>query len=97
MRMPLIISVNKADLQTTVFREKNTEKIGFVQYHLRDACMKYGATLIYTSTKNNSNLNVFYEYILHRAYNFPLRFKLEAVNEEEIFVPLGSDNPTLLK
>jgi hypothetical protein len=42
--------------------------------------MKYGATLVYTSTKNNSNLNVFYEYILHRSYDFPLRYKSETVN-----------------
>lgn len=34
-----------------------------------------GGTLIYTSIKNNSNLNILYEYILHRAYNMPLRFK----------------------
>jgi len=96
LRLPIIISVNKADLQTTVFRDKNAEKISFVQYHLREACMKYGATLVYASTKNNSNLNVFYEYILHRSYGFPLKYKSETVNEEEIFVPLGADNPKLL-
>lgn len=39
-----------------------------------------GASLIYTSIRNNSNLNLLYEYLLHRAYQFPLRFKTEAVN-----------------
>lgn len=37
--------------------------------------MRYGATLVYASTKNNSNLKVFYEYILHRSYGFPLKYK----------------------
>lgn len=56
-----------------------------------------GATLVYTSIKNNSNLNVLYEYILHRAYKMPLRFKPETINEEAIFIPFGSDNLTLIQ
>ena len=56
-----------------------------------------GGTLIYTSIKNNANLNVLYEYILHRAYNLSLRFKPEAINEESIFIPLGFDNPTMIE
>lgn len=56
-----------------------------------------GASLIYTSIKNNSNLNLIYEYTLSLAYKFPLRFKSEAINEEAIFIPLGSDNPTLIE
>ena len=56
-----------------------------------------GGSLIYTSIKNNSNLNVLYEYILHRAYKMPLRHKPEAINEEAIFIPLGFDSPNLLE
>ena len=37
-----------------------------------------------------------YEYILHRAYDFPLRFKPEPVNEEAIFIPFGYDKPSLI-
>ncbi len=39
-----------------------------------------GASLIYTSIKNNSNLNLIYEYALHLVYNFPFRFKSEDKN-----------------
>lgn len=62
-------------------------------------CWSYsdGASLIYTSIRNNSNLSTLYEYILHRAYDFPLRFKPEVVNEEAIFIPFGYDNPTLIQ
>ena len=42
---------------------------------------KDGASLIYTSIKNNCNLNLLYEYTLSIAYGFPFRFKSEAINE----------------
>ena len=38
-----------------------------------------------------------YEYILHRAYEMPLRFKNESINEEAIFIPFGSDNLNLIE
>lgn len=85
--MPLIVCVNKCDLQSSVIREESSNKIQIILYHLRKFCIqcKYfvdvdGATLVYTSIKNNSNLNVLYEYILHRAYKMPLRFKPEVIN-----------------
>ena len=53
--------------------------------------------MIYTSLQNNSNTNILYEYILHRAYNMPLKYKAEAINEESIFIPFGYDNPNLLE
>lgn len=52
--------------------------------------------MVYTSIKNNSNLNLIYEYALHLAYNFPFRFKSEAINEEAIFIPIGYDSPRLI-
>lgn len=36
--------------------------------------MKDGATLIYTSNKNEINIESFYEYILHRFFNLQLRY-----------------------
>lgn len=40
-----------------------------------------GATTIYTSAKENSNLNVLYDYITHRVYQFDL---------ELVFANLGT-------
>lgn len=97
IRIPLIIAATKADIQSSVLREKTSEKMAYIQYHLRKFCLNYGGALIYVSNRNHSNLDVLYEYILHRAYGFPLRFKAETVNEESVFVPLGSDNFQLLK
>lgn len=99
----MIVCVNKCDLQSQVFRDESTQKIMYVLYQLRKFCVKCnflltkdGASLVYTSIKNNSNLNLIYEYTLHLAYKFPFRFKSEAINEEAIFIPLGYDNPTLI-
>jgi dynein light intermediate chain 1 len=56
-----------------------------------------GASLVYTSIRNNCNLNLLYEYMIHRAYSFPFRFRSEPLNEEAIFLPFGYDKPALIK
>lgn len=95
-RVPLVVCVNKCDLQSQVLREESSTKILVVLYHLRNLCVKYGASLVYTSIRNNCNLALLYEYILHRAYAFPLKYKPEPVNEDSIFIPFGYDSPTLI-
>jgi len=40
MRIPLIVCVNKCDLQSQVFRDESNYKIMFVMYHLRSFCAK---------------------------------------------------------
>lgn len=89
--------MNKCDLQSSVLRDESENKISFVLYHLRKFCLNYGAALIYTSLKNNTNLEVLYEYILHRSYNMSMKYKPELINEEAIFIPLGFDTPNMLK
>ena len=79
--MPIVICANKCDLQSAVLRDESANKLQSVLYHLRQFCLTYGGSLIYTSIKNNANINLLYEYILHRAYSMPLRFKPEIVNE----------------
>ena len=40
--------------------------LDFIQVSLRKFCIAYGSTLIFTSTTQNSNINLLYEYILSR-------------------------------
>ncbi len=56
-----------------------------------------GATIIYTSAKPNINLNILYEYILHRIYKFELRHKPNIMDKEAYFVPAGYDSLAVLK
>ena len=42
-------------------------------------------------------MNVFYDYLLHRLYRFPLKHKSDTSNGESIFVPVGIDDLSILK
>lgn len=49
IRVPLVICVNKCDLQSQVLREESTSKILLILYHLRSLCVK--CTLPSTQTE----------------------------------------------
>lgn len=53
--------------------------------------------MLFTSQKTNTNLNIFYEYILHRLYDQPLRHKSDIQNGESLFIPIGIEDANLLK
>ena len=40
IRMPLVVCVNKCDLQSSVLREDSSNKIQFILYHLRKFCVR---------------------------------------------------------
>lgn len=40
IRVPLLVCVNKSDLQSQVLREESTSKILVILYHLRSLCIK---------------------------------------------------------
>lgn len=78
-------------------KDKDGEKkIEYIIYTLRNLCIMYGATLLFTSSKSNINVDILYEYLLHRLYSFDLRFKSELVHKESIFIPSGQDNQNLI-
>jgi hypothetical protein len=54
-----------------------------------------GATIIYTSSKDSININVFYEYLVHRFYGFECTLRPNPKNY--IFIPSGFDSPNLIK
>jgi len=55
----------------------------------------YGASIIYTSSKENINIEILYQYLVHRSYDF--RFKQNAVPNDFIFIPSGYDSPNVIK
>lgn len=68
--IPIIIACHKVDLisrgERAQFLEQN---IDFIQRHLREFCIYYGAALIFTEIHQDQNLEVLYKYILHRIYD----------------------------
>lgn len=96
--IPLLFLVNKSDIVSqTGERKRFDEDSEFIMKHIRSLALSYGATIIYVSTKQNINLNVLYEYILHRIYKFEFRHKPNIMDKDSYFIPSGYDSLTILK
>jgi len=95
--VPIMILGTKSDGLEIIEKEKNGEyKLDFLQYSLRNFGLTYGATLLYMSLKQNINLDIFYDYLLHRFYGFGLRYKAEVVHKDSVFIPAGYDKPKII-
>ncbi len=95
--IPIVVIVNKVDL--LLHGDKKSylqENFDFIQKHIREYALQYGATVIFTSAKSNRNLNVTYQYMLHRLYSYDLPFKAEVIERENLFIPSGFDTPNLI-
>lgn len=95
--IPILVVVNKVDLllhgDKKAFLDENFD---FIQKHIREYSMQYGATVIFTSATTNRNLNVCYQYMLHRLYNMDFHHKAEVLERENLFLPAGFDTATLI-
>ena len=40
---------------------------------MRKFCLQYGASLFYTSVKEDKNCDLLYKYLVHRIYHFPFK------------------------
>ena len=49
---------------------------------VRKFCLQYGASLFYTSVKEDKNCDLLYKYLVHRIFNFP--FKVRIWNKKKI-------------
>jgi hypothetical protein len=55
-----------------------------------------GASTIYTSTKTNANIQLLYEYLIHRLYKFDFNSKPNIIDKESYFIPSGYDSLPIL-
>jgi len=98
MGIPLVFVINKSDVVMQPGERKRFEEDSeFIVKHIRNLALTYGATTIYTSTKQNINLSVLYEYILHRIYKFDLQHKPNIMDKDSYFIPSGYDSLSTLK
>ena len=49
------------------------EHFDFIQQAVRKFCLQYGASLFYTSVKEDKNCDLLYKYLVHRIYHFPFK------------------------
>ena len=98
MGVPIIVFVNKSDLimQLDKSRDKSGIIIDFIQQQLRRECIRYGATLVFTSSKYNINIDLAYKYLMHRLYDFKLNEEAQIHEKDKIFVPSAWDSSNLI-
>ncbi|XP_006635660.2 cytoplasmic dynein 1 light intermediate chain 1 [Lepisosteus oculatus] len=92
--VPVIVVCTKCDAISSLEKEHDykDEHFDFIQLHIRRFCLQYGAALIYTSMKENKNLDLLYKYIVHRLYGFPFNSPAQIVEKDAVFIPAGWDN-----
>ncbi|CAD8111576.1 unnamed protein product [Paramecium primaurelia] len=98
--IPLMVMVNKSDILERDDKGKDwDQKAEIIQFCLRQFCVNYGATLLFTSVKQKINIKVMYEYVLHRLYNMPFETSQHKnlSDFESLFIPLGQDDINIIK
>ena len=50
---------------------------------IRKFCLQYGASLFYTSVKEDKNCDLLYKYLVHRIFNFPFKVNRTGQNRTE--------------
>ena len=71
-----------------------TSKIDFIYIYqaVRKFCLSYGASLFYSSVKEDKNCDLLYKYLVHTSYGFPLTTPALVVERDALFVPAGWDS-----
>uniref|UniRef100_F6Y240 Dynein light intermediate chain n=1 Tax=Callithrix jacchus TaxID=9483 RepID=F6Y240_CALJA len=92
--IPVLVVCTKCDAVSVLEKEHDyrDEHLDFIQSHLRRFCLQYGAALIYTSVKEEKNLDLLYKYIVHKMYGFHFTTPALVVEKDAVFIPAGWDN-----
>ncbi|XP_034738076.1 cytoplasmic dynein 1 light intermediate chain 2 isoform X1 [Etheostoma cragini] len=92
--IPVLIVCTKCDAVGVLEKEHDyrEEHFDFIQSHIRQFCLQYGAGLIYTSVKEEKNLDLLYKYIVHKIYEFQFTTPALVVEKDAVFIPSGWDN-----
>uniref|UniRef100_A0A672G701 Dynein light intermediate chain n=1 Tax=Salarias fasciatus TaxID=181472 RepID=A0A672G701_SALFA len=92
--IPVLIVCTKCDAVSVLEKEHDyrEEHFDFIQSCIRRFCLHYGAGLIYTSVKEEKNLDLLYKYIVHKLYDFQFITPALVVEKDAVFIPSGWDN-----
>ena len=75
--LDLVVVVTKTDYMSELEKDFDykDEHFDFIQQAVRKFCLQYGASLFYTSVKEDKNCDLLYKYLVHRIYNFPFKVR----------------------
>ncbi len=97
MGIPFTFILTKSDIVNSSSDKKRFEEDSeFIIKHLRKFAITYGSSIIYTSSKQNINLALIYEYICHRMFGFDFKHKPNIIEKDAYFIPAGYDSTPLL-
>lgn len=96
--IPIMVVVSKVDVllhgEKKQFLEANLD---FIQKHVREYCLAYGASVCFASANANKNLDCFYQSIVSKHYGFDFGFRPEVIERDALFLPAGFDSPSLIE
>ena len=92
--LDVVIVLTKSDAMTQLEAEHGLtdQHFDFLQQAVRKFCLTYGASLFYTSVKEDKNCDLLYKYLVHTSYGFPLTTPALVVERDALFVPAGWDS-----
>lgn len=92
--LDLIVVVTKTDYIADLERDYDykEEHFDFIQQFIRHFCLQFGASLFYTSVKEDKNCDLLYKYLVHRIFGFPFKTPALVVEKDAVFIPAGWDN-----
>lgn len=92
--LDVVVVVTKTDYMTTLEKEYDyrDEHFDFIQQWIRRFCLQHGASLFYTSVKEDKNCDLLYKYLTHRIYGLPFRTPALVVEKDAVLIPAGWDN-----
>ena len=95
--IPIVVVCQKVDLlqhgEKAKFLDSNFD---FIQKHIREYALQYGASVIFTSSIAERNLDVFYSYLTHRLYDMQFEHKPQTVDKDSLFIPSGFDSLNMI-
>ncbi|XP_050425975.1 cytoplasmic dynein 1 light intermediate chain 2 [Adelges cooleyi] len=92
--LDVIVVVTMTDYISVLEKENDykDEHFDFIQQTVRKFCLQYGASLFYTSAKEDKNCDLLYKFLTHKIYNFPFKTPALIVEKDAVFIPSGWDS-----
>lgn len=92
--LDIVVVVSKTDYMATLEKENDyrDEHFDFIQQWIRRFCLQHGASLFYTSVKEDKNCDLLYKYLTHRIYGLPFRTPALVVEKDAVLIPAGWDS-----
>ncbi|CAG8725000.1 10819_t:CDS:2, partial [Dentiscutata erythropus] len=110
LAVPLVVVCTKSDNVSTLEKQMDykEEQFDYIQQSLRTICLKYGAALFYTTTRDPKTFENLRQYVLHRFLGskssssdakstYTLTVKPNFVERDTVLVPTGWDSWNQIK